>query len=193
MRFILVLWLLLLAGCAALPGKNIPQAILSEHQQAVSAIEKWQLRGKLAVKNSEDSWSASVRWRQEIEDYRIELVGPLGQGSAKINGNGDAITLLTSEGEELYSEDPQSLLSNELGWEIPIKALRYWALGLPAPGDARQITDDDGRCIYIEQADWTVRLNSYKTVNDLELPTKISITRDDAKIKFIIVKWDLES
>jgi outer membrane lipoprotein LolB len=189
----LSLWLLTIAGCASLPQtpENMDEAILSSHQQQIARLLSWKLRGKVAVSDEDEKWSASLRWKQNKSDYIINLVGPLGQGSAKISGNDTTITLETSDGETLHSNQPQTLLEEQLGWKLPMKALRYWVIGIPHPGDARQSLNSQGQSTYIEQSGWDISYENYTLYDKVSLPARITIHQGVSSVRLIIYQWEL--
>ncbi len=189
--FLLLLWLFVSAGCSSLPKtpENLDKAVLSPLQQQLAKIPAWKLRGKVAVNNENESWSASVRWKQLHDEYLINLIGPLGQGSARINGNDTSISLETSDGETLYSNQPQTLLEEQLGWKIPIQALRYWVVGIPQPGEARQSLNELGQASFIRQDNWNIVYEDHKLYNN-NIPSRITIEQKESSIRLMIYQWE---
>jgi outer membrane lipoprotein LolB len=83
-------------------------------------------------------------------------------------------------------------LTERLGTEIPLAALRYWVLGVPAPEmPAEEIAGADGRLVRIEQAGWQVGIDRYSSAAAGGLPTRLDATRDGARLKLVVSRWEV--
>ncbi|MDF3013340.1 MAG: outer rane lipoprotein LolB, partial [Cellvibrio sp.] len=91
-RYSFILLALLLASGCAHRSLTPPQDVL-EHQRQVQAVNDWQLTGKLGIRTTADSGSATVKWVQQLASYQINLSGPLGQKRMIITGNADKVRL----------------------------------------------------------------------------------------------------
>lgn len=131
----------------------------------------------------------SLQWEQHRDNYTLNIIAPLGQGALRLQGNALEVVLTTDEGESLYSDDPDQLLFQHLGWRVPISALRYWVLGLPAPGTHDKTLDEQGRLAQLQQDGWTVDFLDYHTQPGVALPRKVFISNHQAKVKLIIADW----
>ena len=193
-RLLLIGLLLTLAACTTAPQRPPvanPQHVWEQHQAVLSQLTDWSLSGRVAIRTDEDGWQFTIQWQQLQQDYAINLIAPMGQGGVKLNGNDRQVTLLTSEGESASARNPDQLLERMLGWRVPVTALRYWVLGLPAPGDAVLELDDYGRLERLVQGGWTIRFPSYQQVGDLELPTKIFVDNHQASVRLVVGEWVL--
>lgn len=121
----------------------------------------------------------------------MQLVAPLGQGSLQLEGDNQQVELRTSEGRTATSNDPDSLILNELGWRVPVSALRYWVLGLAAPGDAEWELDTFGRLHHLTQEGWKVEFLDYTMQGDTELPSRLFVTNHQAQVRLVIKRWEL--
>lgn len=195
MRRCLSLLFLLLAGCAAtpvappLPPAADPQQAWHEHQRQLAAVDHWQLGGRIAIRTENEAWQASVDWQQQGESYVIQLVGPLGQGSLRLQGDGRLVSL--SDGENtLVDEDAETLLQRQMGWRVPVAALRYWALGLPAPGAAEQELDPAGLLARLRQSGWNIEFRDYTRRGELLLPGRLFINNHRAQVRLVVDRWE---
>jgi outer membrane lipoprotein LolB len=192
-RLAFSLLLVLLAACSQLPPRPLsdttPEQSWQLRQQQLRQLTHWQLSGRLAVQNDHEAWHMSLNWQQRQERYDINIIAPLGQGAMQLHGDAVAVTLLTDEGETLHSSDPDLLLYQRLGWKVPVSALRYWVLGLPAPGESTQQLDDYGRLIHLTQADWEIALLDYQPQHGVELPRKVFIDNHLARVRLVISRW----
>jgi outer membrane lipoprotein LolB len=131
----------------------------------------------------------SLNWQQRQDRYSLNIIAPLGQGSMQLHGDAVQVTLLTDEGETVNSSDPDLLLYQQLGWKVPVSALRYWVLGLPAPGDSTQRLDEYGRLSHLTQAGWEIAFLDYQPQFGAELPRKVFIDNHLARVRLVIDNW----
>jgi outer membrane lipoprotein LolB len=190
-RFFPLLFLLL-AGCAATPVAPPvadPLQAWGDHQRQLAGVNGWQLGGRIAIRTDDEGWQASIDWRQQAQDYAIHLTGPLGQGSLHLQGDGRQVSL--SDGEAtLVDEDAEALLYREMGWRVPVSALRYWALGLPAPGAAEHELNPQGQLGRLRQAGWSIEFRDYTRRGELTLPGRLFISNHRAQIRLVVDRWE---
>ena len=149
-------------------------------------VEKWEFQGRMAIRDQQESWSASLKWQHQKDVDRIRLSGPLGQGGALIVLTADAIRIDQGNGQIEYSEQPDLLIRQRLGIFVPVMALRYWVVGLVQPGrDYKEITDG------FVQSGWTVRYMQFMQSGKELMPRKIVVTSNTTKLKLIIDQWEL--
>lgn len=188
--------LLLLAGCTMAPPRPRPtdtQQAWLQHQSQLAALHNWRLSGRLGIQTGHEGWHASLDWQQHNSSYTIHITAPLGQGSLQLEGNAAGVRLQTSEGETAIAEDPGLLLYQQFGWKVPVASLRYWVLGLPAPGEAVETLDDYGRLSQLEQAGWEIKFLDYETQQGVELPGRVFVNNHQAKVRLVISEWKLDA
>lgn len=85
-------------------------------------------------------------------------------------------------------------MQENLGWEIPVDALIYWIRGLPEPGVATSSMEIDnmGRLTLFKQSEWNVSYEKYTNTGDYDLPARMSVQRDQLKLRLSINKWTLQ-
>ncbi|HEY0634676.1 MAG TPA: lipoprotein insertase outer membrane protein LolB [Gammaproteobacteria bacterium] len=193
-RLFPMLLALVLAGCAVEPPRqpaSSRELAWQERQAALKPLQHWQLTGRLAIQTGDDGWNATLIWRQEQERYKMQLVAPLGQGSLQLEGDNQQVELRTSEGNSAVAADPDTLILTELGWRVPVSALRYWVLGLTAPGAASVDIDEFGRLRRLKQAGWEVEFLDYTLHGDTELPARLFVNNHQAQVRLVIKRWEL--
>lgn len=188
---------LVLAGCAVQPPlpEQARLTAFANHQNRVSQISSWSLVGRAAIRTARESGSVSVHWQQLSEErFRIDLIAPFGAGSVRLTGDSQGVRLQTSRGESVVAASARNLLRRYTGYDVPVTALRYWLLGIPAPGPAqvRQL-DRYGRLAYLAQQGWRVELLDYRRFSGVELPTALVLERDQVEVKLVIRDWDLSA
>jgi len=184
----------LLASCAT-PPPTVPadqNPAWAARQPALARLTRWQAIGRIGVVNGQDGWHASFQWTQRDADYRIDLIGPLGQGRVLIEGDGREVLVQTQDGQRWTAPDPDALLEQTLGVRLPVNGLRHWIRGLPEPGTATapQI-DASGHLIRLEQNGWAIDYPAHAPAPalDLDLPARIVARRQDLSVKLVIERW----
>jgi len=182
---------LALGGCAGQPVDPGPttdsEVLWREHVLALKGRNSWRAAGRVAVRSSDDGWSAGFRWTQDGQPYEIVISGALGMRRLRLRGDANEVWLRASDGTEVYSPDPASLLRRRLGVALPVLALRYWIIGLPQPGQPHQRElDQHGRLLRLEQGGWQITYQQYEQVQALWLPARLELRRAGIRVKVIV-------
>lgn len=186
---LLLCWLL--AGCAAAPSTPLSDGAWAARRAALEDLRSWSLDGRIGVLTPTEGWHGALLWQQRGETYRIELVGPLGQGRTRIEGDSGGVRVWTAEGETYAAADPDRLVTQVLGLPVPVAGLVYWVRGLPDPHLPGTVMsgDDQGRLARLEQGGWVIEFSRYESHLGRELPTRIKAVRDDLQVKLAIGRW----
>ncbi len=191
---VLVALKLFLSGCAGFSTPPEPIAApdsWSSHEQQLLATNQWRLTGKIGIRNSRESHSASLYWQQLQEHYEIELSGPFGQGGARIEGNGGGVMIDVAGEEPVHALSPELLMQRTLGWQFPIRELLYWVKGIPAPGLPYAPEFADNRLQNLNQKGWQIRYLRYTHADGVDLPGKLIISRGDLRITIVAKEWQI--
>lgn len=186
---------LLLCGCATPPTLS-PEAASAwtARQTALTQLTMWQADGRIGVVSGQDGWHASFQWAQQESAYRIDLIGPLGQGRVIVESEGQDVRIQTQDGQNWTAPDADDLLEQSLGVRLPVNGLRYWVRGLPEPGSTPVLqTDASGRLTRLEQNGWIIEYPAYAPTSrlNLDLPERIVARRPDLSVKLVIEQWKL--
>ena len=193
----LCLGTLILAGCAAQPpiGVGDRSLLWQERSARLAGLTQWVLRGRIAVQVEREGWTASLQWEQRADDYVLRVSAPLGRGSFELIGSAQGVSLQTADNRLLHADDPEALLQQTLGWQLPVSGLYYWIRGLPDPG-AEPVTlqlDEKGRINDLKQNGWQVKYQRYESAGGMELPGKITLENARLKVRLVISDWVLAS
>ncbi len=181
----------LLAGCAVAPPDNLSDSVWAARHAALANLNAWNLDGRIGVLTSTEGWHGSVFWKQRSAGYQIELVGPLGQGRTRIEGDAGGVRVWSASGETYAAADLDQLMERELGLPIPMTGLIYWVRGLPDPNLSGTVMsgDEQGRLRRLEQGGWVIEFTRYEPYLGHDLPTRIKATRGDLRVKLAIARW----
>lgn len=196
MRRLVFLCVALLGGCEMLPAPEAPvtlsvdpQAAWAQHRLQMDSLEAWTLDGRISLRQGEEAWHATLHWQQIDSAYHINLFGPFGQGAVQLDGSPQSV-ILQHDGETVQSDDAERLLRQHLGLQVPVKGLRYWAIGLVAPGsDYKEELDPAGRLLSLQQDGWRVRYRGYVAVKGFMLPDKIFLDHDGLDVRLVVDQW----
>lgn len=187
--------LLALGGCTTMVSDRSAggDAAWGERQGALAPLDEWELEGRVAIAAGRDGYSGSLSWVQDGAALDFRFKGPFGLGGLRIWGGADELTVKTHKGETFTVTDPERDFGSRLGWSLPIRSMRYWMAGIPAPDAAFEAkVDRHGRPLRLEQQGWVVTYDEYQTVGALELPKRLEIERDTVKIKVVAERWTMK-
>lgn len=188
----ILLILTLLSSCATPPTVS-PEAgtAWAARQSRLMRFNTWRADGRIGVISGQDGWHANFLWAQQDSGYRIDLIGPLGQGRVVVESDGWEVRVQTQDGQNWSAPDADDLLERTLGVRLPVNGLRYWARGLPEPGSTPVLQmDASGRLTRLEQNGWVIEYPAYaSTLFNLDLPARITARREDLSVKLVIEQW----
>lgn len=151
---------------------------------------RWEFSGRIGVSAGEEGFNGKLWWWQRDDRFRATVSGPLGVGTVRIDGEERQIRLTDKDGEITELADPEADLRRLYGWTIPVASLRYWALGIPDPGEPAAIEfGDDDLPDTLEQRNWTVTIGQYREGAGQLMPRRISAVNGDAKVRLVIDNW----
>jgi outer membrane lipoprotein LolB len=187
-----VLALFGLPGCAAM--RREPAGVAEQQRALVDRLGKWKLEGRIAVRTTQDAWQANLVWEHDGKQDRLRVSGPLNQGMVSIVLQEDLIFINEGNGVERVSRDPDALLTEKLGFSVPLANLRYWILGVPAPFEESTAMELDpaGRLRHLRQSDWSLDFERYGYWDGISLPQKILIRNSELRIKLFADEWTIE-
>ena len=186
--------LLLSAGCRTLPpsaevgpGADAPWP---EQRAALENLDRYGLNGRVAVAAQGQGFSASLRYQQQPKRSNLSLDGPLGIGGLRVDVEGEDIAIATSRGEKLDGQSARDELERRLGFQLPLTELRWWLLGIPAPGEATVNQDGgSGEIRDFTQNGWHVSINSRAPGLGFALPQRLTAEREGARLKLLVENW----
>ncbi len=178
-----------ISGCALWqPAQMPPPQSWAKRQAELASIVNFTLRGRISS-NAATVPSASLFWRQIGPAFDAQVSGPFGAGAVSISGTPEDVELRNSQ-ETVRTPQPEAWLRERVGWSLPIRGLRYWIIGLPAPGTYENLVwDERERIAVLTQSGWTLKFEQYRLVEQWELPRLLVMERGDLRVKFVIDEW----
>jgi len=148
---------------------------------------EFELTGRIAVRYNHEGSSGNIAWRHRAQGDELLITSPLGQGVARIERDGEVVSVTTSDRRVYRARDAESLTEQVLGFRVPLAGLADWVRARPAPGPARETKDASGRLREIRQNGWQIDYLAYGDAG--ALPTRLRLTYPGLEIRLAISEW----
>ena len=202
MQTALAILMLILTACSTFKSKTLPPIDTSlapkynwqQIRPSLEEIKHWQTIGKINIRTPEDSVTVAINnWTQTQQSFSIDLSSTFfGLGATKLFGNEQFLTILKSDDKPLSSNQPNLLVSQTLGFPLPISYLPFWIKALPMPEHFFNIQFyQNGLPKSLFQDSWKLEFSKYMFKNGLPFPGKIKLQHKDTRIILVIKKWTL--
>jgi outer membrane lipoprotein LolB len=190
----LLLPLLLTACVPAVRMKGDASLLAAQRarEQALAPLDRWVLQGRLGVSNGKDGGSGSFSWSQDGEHYEFVLRAPVTGKSFRLSGDNHGALMEGLDGGPIRGRDAESLMHRALGWDVPLRDLRAWVLGLRADSGPAELTfGEDLLPATLLQDGWSVDYREWDTSRQPPLPKKLYAAKPPYKVKLVIESWQL--
>lgn len=181
------------AGCRTAPPKTVigpgADAPWPAQRAALEKLQRYALDGRVAVAAQGEGFSATLRYAQLPRSAHFSLEGPLGIGGMRVQFTEDDLEITTSRGTKLEGSEARAELERRLGFQLPMAQLRWWLLGLPAPGQAAVDADEAGQIRGFSQDGWQVSIQSRIAGLGFALPQRLTAEREGARLKLLVQNW----
>lgn len=180
-----------LGGCATRQSLELPDlGDWDQRRYLLEQADDWEFSGRIGVAAGDDGFNGSLRWAQDGADFEATVSGPLGIGTVRLEGDDQRVRLTDKDGNVTVLENAEDDLYLRYGWTIPVRSLRFWALGIPDPAQpADTELDDDGFLATLRQGGWTVRITRYGEGGGQVMPTRLNAESPATKVKLVIHRW----
>ena len=111
--------------------------------------------------------------------------GPVGIGSLRLAVSDQSLRIETADGQTLEADEAQAELTARLGAFVPARDLRYWLIGVAAPGDHQWTAD----ATILMQQDWRIEYQRFGVTDGVRLPLKLVAVSGPAKVRILIDRW----
>ncbi|WP_440992742.1 lipoprotein insertase outer membrane protein LolB [Cysteiniphilum litorale] len=194
-----IAFILLITGCTTISTPKTPlmpttspQTQWQSYQQNLQKLTQWQASGVIGIIINHKGESANFIWKQNKQNFWIQIYGPLGIGATTFSGDDHQVELKRSNGEMIKSQSLEALMQSQLGWNLPIEGLYYWARGLHIPKTPYSKTlNNFGLVQNLKQQGWQIQYKDYM-LYDTQYPLAEKIIfryGDDLKITLVIKSW----
>lgn len=177
---------LLLVGCAGTPRVPVTAGMPVDPAR----VTEWLASGRIGVASGGDGGSGSFTWRQQQSRTSLDVRGPLGAGGLHVEADGGDLSVTGADGARVDAAAAREAIRTRLGVDLPLDELRFWMLGLPAPGTEAQVEEHAGPPVRtIAQAGWSVRYDEFETAAGWSVPARLTATAGSVRLKAVIDDW----
>ena len=163
----------------------------------LSQLQKWRYSAKIGLTTGQRSEQVNLVWHYRDQSNEVTLYGPLGAGAVKLHFDQYGVELSDNKGSLHRGKSAELLLSDIVGWPLPIDALSYWLFVMPAPNGAFQYAlDKQGQVASLRQLGWQINFRDYRAYGAQMLPRKLTATKyvgkkpgELVKVKLITKGW----
>ena len=184
---------LLLVACAPVRVRETPASAAAQdtRESRLAPHKQWTLTARIGVSNGSDGGSGDLIWQQDGENYTFTLQAVTGR-TWKLSGDARRATLEGVDPQPDVDTDPQRLLHERLGWDVPLNDLSAWVRGLRASSAHADVQyDAQNLPAVIEQSGWKVEYRDWFGDRDPALPRKVFASRGNARVRVAIESWNL--
>lgn len=175
----------LLVGC-----QSVPKLPLDTQNIELSDRQHWQLKARVALKSEQESYSATLDWHKQANNFDFHLYGLFGATYAQLIQENELATLKLPDDQVFYHQDAEQLLYQSLGWDFPVDALSYWVKGLPSGKTGEIVSrNEKGVLQNIVFQDWQVDFSRYQNFSGYLMPKRIVATHPKLSLKIILKQW----
>lgn len=139
--------------------------------------------------------TGNFEWQQNSKELSITLTSSLGQTIAIIRENAQGASLEQGKNEMRYAPNVEQLLTESLGWSLPIAGMRDWLQGFDRNQQGQRFaipTRDNQRSM---SQGWQLDFTSWQEDGKQIHPKLINLYRrteevGDLKIRLAILEWN---
>jgi len=175
--WVMVVLLLLPAGCAVLPP--MPAAVVPSAIPVL--IERFSLSGRLSVRIADRLDAVRIEWERDGKRETMRFFSPFGSQLAEVVSGSEGTTLTRGDVVE-YAKSVGALTESVIGVAIDTDLLARWVQGMslePTPGQT-----NDGRVVR-----WTIRAENIRAVDGVDggrIASRISATEGETSIRLVV-------
>ncbi len=157
------------------------------------------MNGKINIQYQQNEKTETItgnfEWQQNDTELTIVLTSPLGQTIAVIRENAQGASLEQGKHEMRYAANVEQLLTESLGWSLPIAGMRDWLQGFDRNQQGQRFavpTRDNQRSM---SQGWQLDFTSWQEDGEQIHPKLINLYRrteevGDLKIRLAILEWN---
>lgn len=194
-KFTPLLLITVLFGCETTYQPQPYSVEYQTHQQKLSMLTQFRVSGKLGYIDPTQRQSLNFTWDQSPQSSQLRLSTFLGKTvlTLTIDDNGAFVTDM--DGHRYFDQNADQLFYQLTGMRLPIVSMRDWIKGQPTQADNFAVSSN-GTLTSLSQTNaeqiWTMDYLSYSDEQDLILPNKMTLSRQQIKLNIVISRWNLK-
>jgi outer membrane lipoprotein LolB len=184
-----------LAACAPVRVRETAatSATQDAREAALGPRMHWQIEARISVSDGRDGGSGDLTWQQNGENYSFTVRAPVTGKTWKLSGDARQAQLEGVDEQPIRGPDPERLLRERLGWDVPLAALGSWVRGLRAPGPRADVQfDQQNLPAVLMQDGWKIEYRGWFADSQPPMPRKLFADRGSARVRMAIDSWSFE-
>ncbi len=187
--------LVLIAACAPVRTRETPASLAGQaaREAQLALHTHWALSAHIFVSDGADNnGSGDLVWKQTGEHYDFTLRAPTGK-TWKLSGDARQALLEGVDRQPIQGSDPERLLRERLGWDVPVAGLSAWVRGMRRP-DQRATLEFNAQDLpdVLDQDGWRIEYRDWFADRTPSLPRKVFASRGAARVKMSIDSWSFD-
>jgi len=184
---------LLLAACAgqrARPAGDDELQAQAAREQLMGQWREWSFSGRISVSSGADSGSGRIEWQRRGGQLEVSLQAPVSRQSWRLLAGPEGATLEGLEGGIRHAADAETLLRDELGWQLPIEAVESWVRGARSGARARLEFDRVGLPQRLSEAGWDIEFRGWNS-GAVALPQRVFAQSGSDRFRLVVDRWQV--
>ena len=190
-----LIFLVVVTACAPVRTRETPASVAGQaaREAQLAGSAHWALSAHIFVSDGADNnGSGDLLWRQTGEHYDFTLRAPTGK-TWKLSGDARQAVLEGVDAQPIRGSDPERLLRERLGWDVPVADLSAWVRGMRRP-DQRAALEFNAQDLpaVLDQDGWRIEYRDWFADKSPPLPRKLFASRGEARVKMSIDSWSFD-
>jgi outer membrane lipoprotein LolB len=150
-------------------------------------------RSHISVSDGRDGGSGDLTWQQRGESYSFTVRAPVTGKTWKLSGDARQARLEGVDEQPIRGAEPERLLRERLGWDVPLAALGSWVRGLRAPGRRADVQyDAQNLPAVVVQDGWKIEYRDWFADSQPPMPRRLFAARGNARVRMAIEHWSFD-
>jgi len=163
---------------------------LEERQRWFEQYPDWRVRGRLSVSDGEQGGQMSFDWQGQGDQHDLRLRSVIGGKQWRLLFNETGALIEGSDVGLIRADDPDILVSEIVGWPIPVSQLSMWLRGLPASEADQVVFAEDGTMEKVSSGDWSLEYVRYEQSDEGPLmPERVEALSPPYRVRMILRTW----
>lgn len=163
---------------------------MGERESALVERMQFVLAGRIAISDGKDGGSGRFEWEQQARSFSLQFNAAMGAQSWRLDSQPGQALLIEGNGAVRIADSAEALLLRELRWHLPADALRFWVLGMRAPGSESELQfSADGELGLLRQSGWEVRYLDFDRSQTPSLPTRLYARSGEHQVRISVRSW----
>ena len=161
---------------------------------SIGTVDEWRLLGRISLDDGDQGGSGKLQWEVTADHSTIDFHGAMGRGAWHLDISPESAVLKEANGNEFRAPGVDTLIQQQMGWPVPVDALKWWVRGLAAPGaiEQRQL-DEQGLLVGLAQFGWQIDFNRYNSDSGVAMPSRLDARRDNYRVKLAVSRWQIDA